>query len=68
MGFKRMREKSGMTQGEVATAVGGDQSAVCLWETGKSHPRAKRPPQIAKLFGCSIEELIDTEHPDVSAE
>lgn len=68
MGFKSAREKCGMTQAEVATALGVDQSAVSLWEIGKTHPRAKLLPLIAKLLGCSIEDLIDTGAPAVKTE
>ncbi len=63
MKFKSAREKSGMSQQELAQALGVDQSTVCLWETGKTKPRAKLLPTIAKILGCSIDELLA---PDVS--
>ena len=58
MKFKTAREKSGMSQQELAQALGVDQSAVCLWETGKTKPRAKLLPTIAKILGCSIDDLL----------
>lgn len=58
MGFKNAREKSGMTQQEAAKAIGIDQSAVCLWETGKTKPRASLLPKIAEVYGCTVDELL----------
>ncbi len=58
MGFKKMREKSRLTQQDLAEAVGVNQSTVCLWETQKTQPRAKLLPKIAELLGCSVEELL----------
>lgn len=58
MSFKKAREKSGLTQQEAATKLGVDQSAVCQWETGKSKPRATLLPKIAKLYGCTVDELL----------
>lgn len=59
MSFKNARKKSGMTQQELATALGIDQSTVSLWEIEKTHPRAKLLPKIAKLLNCSIDELLN---------
>lgn len=64
MGFKNAREAAGLTQQELATALGVDQSTVCLWETGKTQPRAKLLPQIADLLGCSISTLLSPEIPN----
>ena len=58
MGFKSAREKTGMTQQEAAKAIGTDQSTVCLWETGKTNPRASLLPKIAEVYGCTIDELL----------
>lgn len=53
------------TQQEVAKAVGVKASAVSKWERGISKPRADKLPLLAKLYGCSIEELLasDTGQP-----
>lgn len=65
MGFKNAREKSGLTQQDLATVLGVDQSTVCLWETGKTQPRAKLLPKIAEIFNCTVDDLLS---PDSSAE
>ena len=58
MGFKNARKNSGMTQMEAAKAFGTDQSTVCLWETGKTKPRADLLPRIAEVYGCTVDELL----------
>lgn len=63
LGFKKAREAAGLTQQELATELGVDQSTVCLWETGKTQPRVKLLPKIAELLGCSINELITDASP-----
>lgn len=63
MSFKTAREKSGVTQRDLAAALGVDQSTVSLWETEKTRPRAKLLPQLAKILGCTVDELLATETP-----
>lgn len=46
------------TQREVAKAVGVQESTVNKWERGLTKPRADKLPLLAKLYGCTIEELL----------
>ena len=46
------------TQREVAEALGIKGSAVSKWENGLSKPRASLLPAIAKLYGCTVDELL----------
>ena len=46
------------TQREVAKILGVKESAVSKWERGLSKPRVDRLPMLAKLYGCTIEELL----------
>lgn len=46
------------TQREVAKILGVKESAVSKWERGVSKPRADKLPVLAKLYGCTIEELL----------
>lgn len=55
------RQKIGLTQDEVAKELGIDQSAVSLWETGKTAPRAKILVKLAGLYGCTVDELLKGE-------
>lgn len=58
MGFLSARENSGFTQKEVAEKIGVDQSAVSLWETGKTAPRASILVKLACLYRCSVDDLL----------
>ena len=46
------------TQREVAKILGVKESAVSKWERGLARPRADKLPILAKLYGCTIEELL----------
>ena len=58
LSFKSAREKSGLTQRDLATELGIDQSTVSLWEVGKTQPRAKLLPRLASILGCTVDELL----------
>ncbi|MDP3486685.1 MAG: helix-turn-helix transcriptional regulator [Bacillota bacterium] len=53
------REAKGLTQCQLATAMGVDQTAVSQWERGETLPRADRLPDLAKILGCTIDQLLD---------
>ena len=65
--MRAMREKKDMSQQAVALEIGVDRSTVAKWESGKSRPRAELLPKLAKLFGCSIEELLVPDGPEKTA-
>ncbi len=58
MSFSAAREKAGMTQSEVAKALGVNQSAVSFWESGRNQPRGKQMVKLAKLYGVTVDELL----------
>lgn len=60
-GIKILREKAGLTQIELASALNVKQASVSRWERGDSMPSADKLPEIAKIFGCRIEELYNNE-------
>ena len=47
------------TQKEVAKVLGVRESTVSKWERGEAKPRADKLPRIAKLYGCTIDELLN---------
>ena len=57
--IKSMRERAGFTQAEVAESLGIAQSTIAMWENGTNQPRADKLPQLAKLYGCKIDDLFD---------
>ncbi len=56
--LKTLRKKAGMTQMDAAKALGISDAAVAQWETGETFPSSKRLTEIAKLYGCTIDELL----------
>ncbi len=57
MGFLQMRKAAGLTQALAAKIIGVTEASVCMWETGKTLPRAALLPKVAEAYGCSIEDL-----------
>lgn len=58
MQIKELRLKAGLTQEQLADRMNMNQSALSQWETGVSAPRADKLPELAKILGCTIDELF----------
>jgi Zn-dependent peptidase ImmA (M78 family)/transcriptional regulator with XRE-family HTH domain len=61
------RERAGLTQDDVAAALGLSRQLVGYWEQGKRKPRTEQVLQLATLFRISVEGLLGagTTAPDV---
>ncbi len=57
--IKTLREKIG-TQEQVANLLGVDKTTISKWENGTARPKTKDLQRIAKLYGVSISELIES--------
>lgn len=66
MSFLSAREKSGLSQVAVAKKVGVSDAAVSMWETGKTKPRASLLPVIARIYGVTVDELLDEHDQDTT--
>lgn len=64
MNLKERRASAGLTQDAVASALNIQRTTVSMWESGKSSPTADRLPALAKLYGCTIDDLFDQKQPD----
>lgn len=58
MSFLAARAKTGLSQRKVAEALGITDAAVCLWETGRTRPRAALMVKLSDLYGCTVDELL----------
>lgn len=56
--LKRLREKEGYSQAGLAQLTGVTQQAIARWESGEVLPRADKLPLLAKVLGCTIDELF----------
>lgn len=61
MSFLSARKKAGLSQAVVSEKLGVAAAAVCQWETGKTYPDPRRLPELAKLYGCTVDELLADE-------
>ena len=55
------RKKAGMSQLDLADALGVSRQAVSKWETGESNPDVTKLPQMAALFGVTTDYLLSDE-------
>lgn len=53
------RVNTGLSQERLANLLKVDRSTVAKWETGKSMPRAELLPKIAKILGCTVDDLLN---------
>lgn len=57
-GILTMRKAAGITQAELAAALGVSQTVVSDWESSKKYPSADKLPAIAEALGCTIDALF----------
>lgn len=57
--IKKIRTKAGLTQDELAQAVGVHQSMIGLIETGRKLPSLMLAIDIAKTCGCTVNEICE---------
>lgn len=56
--IKDLRIKLGMNQEQFAEIFNVTQGTVSQWETGLTKPRIDLLPKIARLLGCTVDELL----------
>lgn len=59
--MREMREAANLSQSEVAQKIRKSQSIVSMYESGERRISAELIPQLAKLYGCTIEQLFNVE-------
>lgn len=55
--LKFLRKSKGYSQSELAGLLGVTVAAVSAWELEQKNPTADKLPEIAKILGCTIDEL-----------
>lgn len=58
MGFREMRIKAGKSVLDVQKALGVSDATVYYWENGTTKPTADKLLKLAKLYGCSVDDLL----------
>lgn len=59
MTLSEMRYNANLLQKDVAKHMKVDQSAVSQWEQGRTKPLRKYHARLAKLYGVTVDELIN---------
>ncbi len=59
-----MRKKAGLSQEELAEAVGVSRQAVSKWETGEATPEVAKLLLLSRAFGVTADWLISDDGPD----
>ncbi|MBR5562247.1 MAG: helix-turn-helix transcriptional regulator [Clostridia bacterium] len=62
------RKAMGMTQDDIAARLGVSPQAVSKWENNLSCPDISLLPEISKIFGVSVDELLKDEPVTVNTE
>ena len=58
MRIRELREAANLQQKQVAAYMGVLQTAVSNWETEVALPKARELPRLARVLGCSIDDLF----------
>ena len=56
--IRELRQERQLSQEELARLLEVDRSSVARWETGSNNPRIEKLLALAKIFRCSLDELI----------
>lgn len=59
--LKKLRTEAGYKQQDLANLLNVSQQAVAKWENGRTEPNISILLKIAKIFNCTVDNLIDEE-------
>jgi len=57
--IKTLRSERHLTQGQIAEALGVDQSTVSYWEKGRQEPNAPQRKRLCQFLGITQAELFE---------
>lgn len=60
--LKQLRTESGLSQAELAKAIGVVQGTIYFWENGTNEPTATYLARLAQFFQVDIEQLLGMEY------
>ena len=63
-----LRKRTGMSQQEVADAIGVTRQTISNWELGQGSPTLDRAAELARLYDVSLDDLANDEVDVVSSE
>lgn len=56
----KLRQRTGLTQQELADAIGVTQKTISIWEKGSVEPKLtfEQTKQLMEILNCTLDELI----------
>jgi transcriptional regulator with XRE-family HTH domain len=57
-GLKHARKAVNLRRKDVSAALNISNEAICMWENKKRFPKTALLPKLAKLYHCSVDELL----------
>ena len=58
MAFRQARERAGITLTQAAKEIGVSKAALSIWENEKGLPLVENLLKLAKLYGCTADDLL----------
>ena len=58
LNIKKLRNQRGITQLQLSEMMGISQAMVAMWESGDNNPRADKLPDLARVLGCTVDDLF----------
>lgn len=68
MRLRELRNKSGLTQNEIATKLNVSGQTILNWENGIYEPKINQLIQLANLFNVSVDYLIERKNNNKSVD
>ena len=62
-----LRRRAGMSQQEVASAIGTSRQTISNWELGQGSPALDKAAELARLYGVTLDDLVSDEVDVVSS-
>ncbi len=56
--LKELRTQNGLTQSQLATAIGVTQSCIAKWENGKNYPTVQNIILLSKFYCKKVDYLV----------
>ena len=66
-GLRLRRRAAKISQEDLGAAVGCSGAAVGMWERGETAPETAKLPELARVLGCSIDDLFAEEDRGIEA-
>lgn len=65
--IKKLRETSGLTQGQLSRMAGCTQAQISAYEVGKAFPGLETCQKLAQAFGITVSEFLQEQEPKPAA-